>query len=95
MEYAAFTNQAGNEFASAPEVIEPVFDAATLSEEDMYTVHMMHCTLFNSLTVCSWHCRDIDQLPKLNILQPMLLRYSVLSEMFRSWQNVLGNLTFL
>lgn len=67
-------------------------DSILLTDDDMNTIHTLHTSLFTSLTVSNWYLGNLGQLPKLNLVQPVLLKYRVLSDTVRSWRNLLGNI---
>jgi len=70
-------------------------DADSLSEEDMDTVYTLHCALFGGLTNCNWYCARPCKLPKLDIRQPLLLKYRVLSDMVQRWREIIGTFVWV
>lgn len=62
-----------------------------MSDEEMNAILTLHYQLFTNLTATSWHCVKPSRLPKLSLLQPLLLRYRILCDVIKRCGNVLGS----
>jgi len=65
-------------------------NATELSDQDMWLLSSMHCTLFVQLTSSNWFHGDDTLLPKINVIWPYLLGYRTAAILVRHCADMLG-----